>query len=167
MGLKKWLLIGSCVACTHSPSTENCVDTVSNETVLQGKTSTLHKKEEMQQQSAKPILLSEEQYVQLIADFRTSDKKYKGEKPCVVDFYANWCHPCKMMLPTFEKLAEKYGDEVNFYKINVDSVPNIAVAYNITSIPTLFFINSKGTFSKTIGLLSEEEMEKSIQSIIK
>ena len=160
------LLIVATVSCGNLSGGKKSVETAHNETVLQEPMPAEHKKKEMQQPPIKPILLSEVQYIQLVADFRTSDKKYKGEKPCVVDFYADWCRPCRMMSPIFEKLAGKYGDKVNFYKVDADVSPNISAAYNITALPTLFFIDSKGVTNKIMGFMSEEEMEKAILTII-
>jgi len=122
---------------------------------------------EAEKVSYKPIALSETQYKHLVADFTTSDKKFKSEKPCVIDFWAEWCRPCRMLAPTFEKMTEKYGDKVNFYKIDVDYCRNLAVAYNITAIPTLFFYDKKGTFYSVKGVPSEEELENAVKAIMK
>jgi len=121
---------------------------------------------ETQGVSQKPIVLSEMQYKQLVVDFTTSDKKFKGEKPCVIDFYAEWCRPCKILAPTFEKMAEKYGDQVNFYKVDVDNCKNLSAAYSIISIPTLFFFDKKGMLNRAMGVPSEEELENAIMAIM-
>ena len=122
---------------------------------------------EVEKGTHKPIALSEMQYKQLVADFTTSDKKFKGEKPCVIDFWAEWCRPCRILAPTFEKMAEKYGDQVNFYKIEVDYCRNLSAAYNITAIPTLFFFDKKGTLNRVTGVPSEEELENAVKVMIK
>lgn len=123
-------------------------------------------KEEPQEVQRMPMLISEEQYKQLVADFTSKDGQFKGEKPCVVDFYADWCRPCRMLAPTFEAMAGKYGDKVNFYKVDVDNCRNIAAAYNITGIPTLFFYDKAGTLYSMTGMPSEEELENAINAII-
>jgi len=114
----------------------------------------------------KPIVLSEEDFTNLVVDFTSNDKKYKGEKPCIIDFYADWCGPCRRFAPTFEKVAEKYGDKVNFYKVNTDHCKRIAATYSITSIPTLFFFDKKGTLSRAVGVPSEEELENAVRIIM-
>ena len=63
-----------------------------------------------------------------------------SEKPVLVDFWAEWCSPCRMLAPTFEKLAEKYGDQIEFAKVNVDEVPELANHFAVRSIPTLVLL---------------------------
>jgi thioredoxin len=121
---------------------------------------------ENQETTQKPIVLSEEQFAKLVVDFTSSDKKFKGKKPCIIDFYADWCHPCRVFSPIFEKMAEKYGDKVSFYKVNVDNCKNLSNAYNITNIPTLFFFDKKGTLSQAVGVPSEEDFENAVKMIM-
>jgi len=114
----------------------------------------------------KPLVLSEEQFKQLVVDFTSVNKSFKGKKPCVIDFYADWCRPCRMLVPIFEKMAEKYGDKIDFYKVNVDYAKNLSTVYRIQSIPTLFFFDKKGTLAQMMGLPSEEEIENAINTIL-
>ena len=81
-------------------------------------------------------------------------------KPVFLDFWANWCGPCKMMMPTFEKLAEKYGDQVTFAKVNVDELPDIANRFSIRSIPTLLLLQGGAVIEKVVGLRSEQELDQ-------
>jgi thioredoxin len=120
---------------------------------------------ETEQTAIKPVVLSEEQFKQLVVDFTSSNQNFKGEKPCVIDFYADWCRPCKALVPIFEKMAEKYGDEINFYKVNVDDCKKLSAVYNVRAIPTLFFFNKKGTLTQMVGRPSEEEIENAITAI--
>ena len=113
----------------------------------------------------KPIGITSEQFIKLVADYR-KEWKYLGKKPCVVDFYADWCRPCRMMEPTFAKMAEKYAGKVNFYKINVDYNKDISNAYQITGIPTLFFCSMDGNLTRVAGLQSEEQIEAYIGMIL-
>ena len=119
-----------------------------------------------QKTAHKPMVLSEEQFAKLVVDFTSTDKKFKGKKPCVIDFYADWCRPCRFFAPTFEKMAEKYGDKVNFYKVNTDDCKKLSAAYSITNIPTLFFFDKKGTLRRAVGAPSEEEFENAIKTIM-
>ena len=94
-----------------------------------------------------------------------SNKNFKEEVldskvPVLVDFYAEWCMPCKMFGPILESVAEDYEDKVKFVKVNIDESPEIAEKYFIMSIPTLKFINNaevKGTF---VGTMSPDELEE-------
>ena len=119
------------------------------------------------QTKSKPVSITSDQYVQLVADFRKDKEwKFKGKKACVVDFYADWCRPCKMMEPAFEKAAEKYTGKVDFYKINVDYNKDISSAYQITGIPTLFFCSANGKVTRVSGMLSEEQIMASVEAIL-
>jgi thioredoxin 1 len=79
-------------------------------------------------------------------------------KPVFLDFWANWCGPCKMMLPTFEKLAEQYGDQVTFAKINVDELPDIANRFSVRSIPTFVLLQDGNVVERLVGARSEKEL---------
>ena len=118
-----------------------------------------------QTEEKKPIVITQEQFIKLVADYR-KEWKFIGKKPCVVDFYADWCRPCKMMEPSFAKMAEKYADKVNFYKVNVDYNKAISAAYQITGIPTLFFCSMDGKMTRIGGLLSEEQIGANVEMIL-
>lgn len=79
-------------------------------------------------------------------------------KPVFLDFWADWCGPCKMLGPTFDRLAEKYGDQITFAKINVDEMPDIANKFAIRSIPTLVLLQGGNVVEKLVGLRSEQEL---------
>jgi len=79
-------------------------------------------------------------------------------KPVFLDFWADWCGPCKMLGPTFERLAEKYGEKITFGKVNVDEVPEIANKFGIRSIPTLLLLQGGNVVETMVGLRSEQEL---------
>lgn len=84
----------------------------------------------------------------------------ESKVPVVIDFFAEWCGPCKMFGPIFESVAEDYEDKVKFVKVNIDQSPEIAEKYFVMSIPTLKFIENeevKGTF---VGAMSPDELEE-------
>ena len=118
-----------------------------------------------QTEEKKPIAITQEQFIKLVADYR-KDWKYVGKKPCVIDFYADWCRPCKMMEPSFAKMAEKYAGKVNFYKINVDYNKDISAAYQVSGIPTLFFCSQDGKLTRISGLLSEDQINANVEMIL-
>ena len=116
-------------------------------------------------ENKKPIVITSEQFIKLVADYR-KEWKFVGKKPCVVDFYADWCRPCKMMEPSFAKMAEKYAGKVDFYKINVDFNKAISSAYQITGIPTLFFCSMDGKMNRVAGYLTEEQIDANVKMIL-
>jgi thioredoxin 1 len=79
-------------------------------------------------------------------------------KPVFLDFWANWCGPCKMLGPTFERLAEKFGEQVTFAKVDVDELPDVANKFAIRSIPTLILLQNGNVVERLVGLRSEQEL---------
>jgi thioredoxin 1 len=72
-------------------------------------------------------------------------------KPVLVDFWAEWCPPCRLLAPTFERLAATYGDEISFAKVNVDELPEVADQFGIRSIPTLLLLREGKVLEKLVG----------------
>lgn len=95
-----------------------------------------------------------------------SEWVYEGEKPCIVDFYADWCGPCKKVAPILKELAEEYKNDIIIYKINVDNEKELAVAFGIQSIPTLLFIPAKGKPQLAQGALSKEQFVEQINGFL-
>jgi thioredoxin len=103
------------------------------------------------------IPLNTEGFANLIADL-SKEWKYLGDKPAVVDFYADWCGPCKAISPILEEIAKEYAGQLYIYKVNVDNDPAIADAFNIQAIPTLLFIPMEGRYSVKTGGMGKEEL---------
>jgi thioredoxin 1 len=82
----------------------------------------------------------------------------KSATPTLVDFWADWCAPCRMLAPVFERLAENYANEVNFAKVNVDELPELASELGIRSIPTLLLIRDGKVLERLVGVRSHQEL---------
>ena len=95
-----------------------------------------------------------------------SEWVYEGEKPCIVDFYADWCGPCKKVAPILKELAGEYKNDIIIYKINVDNEKELAAAFGIQSIPTLLFIPAKGKPQLAQGELSKEQFVEQINGFL-
>jgi len=93
--------------------------------------------------------------------------KYLGTKPAVIDFYADWCRPCKTMSPILEELALEYGDKLIVYKINVDNEGELSSHFKISSIPCFYFIPVDGEPNIEVGSMSKSEMKKNIDKVLK
>ncbi|MDR1331731.1 MAG: thioredoxin [Tannerella sp.] len=91
---------------------------------------------------------------------------YEGSKPCIVDFYADWCGPCKLVAPIMKELAAEYKDDVVFYKINVDNEQELAAVFGISSIPTILFVPVKGKPQAALGALPRETLVDQIQNFL-
>lgn len=92
---------------------------------------------------------------------------FKGSRPAIIDFYANWCGPCRRLSPKLEEIAKKYKGKIDVYKVNVDDEKTLADVFGVKSIPMCLFIPAKGTPIQTMGDLSIEQIEETIGKIYK
>lgn len=119
-------------------------------------------KQECAEQAAGCITINGDEFTKLVADLSQPEWKYLGDKPAVVDFYADWCGPCRAIAPSLEEIAKEYAGQLYIYKINVDNDPEIANAFNIVGIPTLLFIPMEGRYAVKSGSMPKEELVKLI-----
>ena len=92
--------------------------------------------------------------------------KFLGDKPAVVDFYAEWCGPCKSLAPTLEELSEEYAGRVDIYKVNVDAEPELASLFRIRTVPTLVFAPMQGNPHITSGAPTKAQLRQALDSFI-
>ena len=88
------------------------------------------------------------------------------DKLVLVDFYANWCGPCKMLSPIISEIANEYSNSVKVCKVNVDENQDLAVKYNIMSIPTLIFLKNGAVLKNIVGFCSKSELDSTIKSLL-
>lgn len=93
--------------------------------------------------------------------------KYEGSVPCIIDFYADWCGPCKMVAPVLEELDSEYGDKLNIYKVDTESEQQLASAFGITSIPSILFVPMGEKPQMAAGALPKESFEQAISDVLK
>lgn len=106
------------------------------------------------------INLTKEEFIKKIIDYENNPKEwiYLGDKPCIVDFYASWCGPCKQIAPILEELAVTYNGRIYIYKVNIDKEKELAQAFGIQSIPTLILSPVKGNPTMIKGLQTKESL---------
>ena len=104
--------------------------------------------------------LTKTEFLKKVANYEASPNKwvYEGDKPCIVDFYATWCGPCKMMAPVVAQLAEEYEGTVKVGKLDIDQNVDIVAQYKIMSVPTFLVIKDGEVKAKLIGAVSKEEL---------
>lgn len=114
------------------------------------------------------IHLTKAQFLSKVANFETNPTKWKylGDKPALVDFYADWCGPCKAIAPVLEELAAEYGDRIYIYKINTETEPELAAAFGIRSIPSLLFVPMNKQPQMASGALSKQQLKEAIDNVL-
>lgn len=111
--------------------------------------------------------LTTDEFLTNIFNYRTDSVwSYKGNKPCVIDFYASWCGPCKRLAPIMEELAEQYQGKVVFYKVDTEEQRELAQVFNISSIPQVLYIPKKGNPTLLKGLYPKENMIQIIDEVL-
>ncbi len=95
------------------------------------------------------------------------DWKYEGSVPCMIDFYADWCGPCKIVAPVLEELQQEYGDNLVIYKVNTEDEQQLAGMFGIQSIPSLLFVPADGQPQMALGALPKATFEKAIADVLK
>ncbi len=101
--------------------------------------------------------INQVQFADLIADWQASEWALVSPRPVVVDFYADWCGPCRRLAPILRDIAQHYHGEVDFYRINVDENPDIAAAFEVRSIPMLLIWPLDGDPKTLVGLYSMQD----------
>ncbi len=115
-----------------------------------------------------PENLTRDSFREKVFDFEKGpDWKFAGERPCLVDFYADWCGPCKMIAPTLDTLAREYEGRVDIYKINTDQEQELAGLFGVSSIPSLLFVPMDGQPAMARGAMSKSDFEKAFQDVLK
>jgi thioredoxin len=114
------------------------------------------------------IVLNKADFLTMIYNYEknTDEWVYEGDKPCIVDFYADWCGPCKRIAPIMRELASQYKDDVVFYKIDVDNEQELASIFGISSIPTILFVPVKGKPQAALGALPKETLVEQIENFL-
>jgi len=92
--------------------------------------------------------------------------KFEGSTPCMIDFYADWCGPCKMVAPVLEELQKEYGQNLVIYKVNTEDERELAAIFGIQSIPSLLFVPVDGQPQMAMGALPKATFEKAIAEVL-
>ena len=122
----------------------------------------------MQTKTQKTINLTKADFLTKVANFEESPDKwvYLGDKPCLIDFYADWCGPCKMVAPILEELAEEYKDDIYIYKIDTEAEQELAAAFGIRSIPSILFCPMGEQPQMAQGALPKDGFKQAINEVL-
>lgn len=127
------------------------------------------KQESMEtKETTKVVHLTKDEFLQKVYNYEKNPNewKYEGDKPAIVDFYATWCGPCKMLAPILEELAKEYDGQIVVYKIDTEKEPELSAAFGIRSIPTLLFIPKSGDPQVAQGAMSKASLKKAIDEFL-
>lgn len=111
--------------------------------------------------------LTKETFISKVFDYENNKEwNYQGELPCLIDFYADWCSPCKMVAPILEELATEYQGKINIYKVDTEDQQELAGVFGIRSIPSILFCPSDGAPQMAQGALPKDTFKKAIADIL-
>ena len=115
------------------------------------------------------INLTKGGFLRRVADFENSPNEWKflGNKPALIDFFAPWCGPCKMLSPVLDELAEEYEGTIDIYKVNIDDEEELAEIFGIRSVPTLLFVPMQGDPKRAMGAMPKSELRNLINKMLK
>jgi thioredoxin 1 len=113
------------------------------------------------------IPLSNEGFKKMVFNYDLNKAwKYEGSKPVIIDFYADWCPPCRQLSPLVEEIAKEYSGRIIVYKVNTDKESELAKNLGISSLPTLLYIPANGKPQVTLGFIPKETIIKTINEIL-
>lgn len=114
------------------------------------------------------IHLTKEEFLKKVVNYEANPKEwiYLGDKPCIIDFYADWCGPCKVVAPILEELAKEYDGQIYIYKIDTEKEQELAGAFGIRSIPSILFVPMKGQPQMSMGALPKQQLKDAITNVL-
>jgi thioredoxin len=112
-------------------------------------------------------ILDSQSFKTKIFDYETNQEwKYIGEKPALIDFFADWCGPCRALAPILEELAQEYEGKLHVYKVDTEASPELAGLFGVRSIPSLLFVPKEGEPTMAAGLAPKERLKEVIQQVL-
>jgi thioredoxin 1 len=111
--------------------------------------------------------LTKDSFKEKIFNFDANkDWKFEGKKPCLIDFYADWCGPCRMVAPVLEELDGEYKGKIDIYKVDTEAEQELATMFGIRSIPSLLFVPTDGQPQMAMGALPKDSFKRAINDVL-
>jgi len=112
-------------------------------------------------------ILTKQTFLEKVFDFEKSKEwEFNGELPCIIDFYADWCGPCKMVAPVLEEISKEYAGKINVYKVDTDKEQELAAVFGIRSIPSILFVPKDGKPRMSMGAMPKEAFVDAIGNLL-
>ena len=114
------------------------------------------------------VVMDKKMFTEKVFDYTSgaTEWKYQGDKPCIVDFYATWCGPCRSIAPILKELAEEYKDQIVIYKVDTDKEKELSMAMGIRSLPTVVFIPKEGQPQILVGSADKATFKRGIDEVL-
>ena len=117
--------------------------------------------------SGKIIVINEKEFIERITEVdNPKGFQYKGQTPCIVLFYANWCRPCTFVSNNLLEMAPEYKGKVIFYKLDIEKAPNLSKAFSVASIPKILYFKPFKEVTSTVGYLNKEQLKNKIDQLL-
>jgi len=111
--------------------------------------------------------LTKETFLSKVFNYELNKEwKFEGDKPCVIDFYADWCGPCKIVAPVLEELSKDFDGKLNVYKVNTEDEQELAAAFGIRSIPSFLFVPAEGQPQMAMGALPKDAFVQAFKDVL-
>lgn len=126
------------------------------------------KNQNMKGENMEIVHLTKAEFLKKVYNYEANpnDWKYEGDKPAIVDFYADWCGPCKMVAPILDELAKEYDGQIVIYKVDTEKEQELAGAFGIRSIPSILFISMEGKPEMAQGAMPKASFKKAIDEFL-
>jgi len=112
-------------------------------------------------------ILTKQTFLEKVFNYEANkDWKFEGALPCIIDFYADWCGPCKQVAPILEELSDEFAGKINIYKVNTEVEQELAGAFGIKSIPSMLFCPGEGQPQMAVGALPKESLIQAINDVL-
>jgi thioredoxin len=111
--------------------------------------------------------LTKETFLQKVFNYEDHQEwKFEGKLPCLIDFYADWCGPCKIVAPILDELSKEYDGKINIYKVNTEDEQELSAVFGIRSIPSMLFCPANGQPQMAVGALPKNSLRQAIDEIL-